>query len=183
MDERPNKIRIALLAGAVIGAISGIPGLNLINCCCCAGILLGGYIATYLYHQELSEGMQPMQASDCVVLGLSAGVAGAFIGTFLELFISLAFGDIGNQLLQSMMDRLIETLESSGSLPVDAADELRGQVEDAIRESKGTSGFFSSLFSSLVINPLFGMLGALIGYAMLKRKDRANAHVQSGMPQ
>lgn len=183
MDERPNKIRIALLAGAVIGAISGIPGLNLINCCCCAGILFGGYIATYLYHQELSEGMPPMQASDCVVLGLSAGVAGAFIGTFLELFIALAFGDIGNQLLHSLMERLIGTLESSGSLPVDAADELRGQVEDAIRESQGTTGFFSNLFSNLVINPLFSMLGSLIGYAMLRRKDRATPHIQSGMPQ
>ena len=183
MDERPSKVRIALLAGAVIGAVSGIPGLNLINCCCCAGILLGGYIATYLYHQELTEGMPPMQASDCVVLGLSAGVAGAFIGTFLELFIALAFGDVGNQLLQSMMERLIDTLESSGNLPVDAADELRNQVEAAIQESKGMSGFFSNLFSNLVINPLFSMLGALIGYAMLKRKDRVTPHIQSGMPQ
>lgn len=183
MDERPNKLRIALLSGAVIGALSGIPGLNLINCCCCAGILLGGYLAAYLYRQEQTDAMPPMQTSDIVVLGLAAGVAGAFIGTILELFITLAFGDIGNQMIQSMVNRMIEYFESSGSLPASAADDLRGQIEDAIRETQGTSGFFSSLFSSLVIYPLFSMLGALIGYSMMKRKDRASSNLQSGVPQ
>jgi len=183
MDERPNKLRIALLSGAVIGAISGIPGLNLINCCCCAGILLGGFLAVYLYRQELTEEMGPMQTSDVVILGLAAGVAGAFIGTFLELFITLAFGDVANQMMRSIVERLIEFSESSGNLPADAADDLRGQLEDAIQGSQGTSGFFSGLFSSLLIYPLFSMLGALIGQAMMKRKDRERVHVQSGRPQ
>ena len=183
MDERPNKLRIALISGAVIGAISGIPGLSLINCCCCAGILMGGYLATYLYRQELTDAMSPMQTSDVVVLGLAAGVAGAFIGALLELFISLAFGDVSNQLVQSATNRLIDYFESSGTLPTSESDNLRGQIDDAIKRAQGTSGFLSNLFSSLLIYPLFSMLGALIGHAMLKRKNRPTQNLQSGTPQ
>jgi hypothetical protein len=183
MDERPNKLRIALVSGAAIGAVSAIPGLSLINCCCCAGILLGGALATYLYRQELTETMPPAQTSDIVVLGLAAGVAGAFIGTLLELFITLAFGDVGNQLVQSIANRLIDYFVNSGTLPLSEADNLRGQIDDAVQQAQGTSGFFSSLFSSLIIYPLFSMLGALIGHSMLKRKDRPTQDLQSGMPQ
>ncbi len=180
MDARPPKLRVILLSGAVIGALSGIPGLSLINCCCCAWILLGGYLAVYLYRQELSPEMPPLESSEVIILGLTAGVAGAFIGSFLELFITLAFGDVGNQMLRSITERLIEYFESSGSLPGDAAADLRSQMEDAIQQSQGASGFFSGLFSSLIIYPLFSMFGALIGMAVLKKKDRNEHLVSSG---
>ena len=60
MIEKPNKLRSAILGGLVIGAISGIPGLNLLNCCCCAGILLGGAMSVYLYRKEFTNEMPPM---------------------------------------------------------------------------------------------------------------------------
>ena len=69
MFEKPSKLRSAILGGLIIGAISGIPGLNLLNCCCCAGILLGGAMSVYLYRQEFTNEMPPMESSDALILG------------------------------------------------------------------------------------------------------------------
>src|SRR3990172_10679909 len=70
MPNKPDKIRVSLICGAIIGAVWAIPGLNLINCCCCAGVILGGVLAVYLYKQEFTEEMQPMESSDAVILGI-----------------------------------------------------------------------------------------------------------------
>ena len=53
MEERPDKLRPALIGGALIGIISAIPVINWINCFCCAGIMLGGAVAL-IYWRYLS---------------------------------------------------------------------------------------------------------------------------------
>jgi beta-aspartyl-peptidase (threonine type) len=93
MLEKPNKFRIALISGGVIGAVSGIPGISLINCCCCAGVWLGGVLAMYLYKQQFTEGMPPLEASDALMLGLMSGVVGAFAATLLSVAILVVLTD------------------------------------------------------------------------------------------
>jgi len=47
-----------------MGLISGIPFLNFVNCCCCAGVLFGGFMAVFFYSKELKAGMAPLESSD-----------------------------------------------------------------------------------------------------------------------
>ena len=63
MLEKPSKQRAVLLGAAIIGAISGIPGLNLINCCCCAGIIVGGMMSVYFYLQDFRADSAPLETS------------------------------------------------------------------------------------------------------------------------
>ena len=64
MKEKPGMLMPALYGGIIMAVISTVPGLSLINCLCCAGVLLGGFMAVFFYKKELMPDMPPMTSSD-----------------------------------------------------------------------------------------------------------------------
>lgn len=170
MLEKPSKYRAAFFAGIAIGLVSSIPGLNLINCCCCAGIILGGVLAVYLYKKDLEPGMPPLEASDGVILGVMAGVVGAFVAVLFDLILFAIMGPVAMEFVQEIVDRVIENMEESGSIPPDVADQIRDQLEESFAESKTFVGILSNLFFTLIIYPIFALMGGLIGYAIWRQK-------------
>jgi len=173
MLEKPSKFRSAAMAGGAMGVISAMPGLSLINCCCCAGVIGGGILAVYLYKQEYREGMPPLEASDGLVLGILAGLVGAFTATILSVFILFVFGAWEAELMRNVMETFLESMEDSGSLPPDAADQIREAMEEGIAESSSVIGILSGLIMNLIIFPIFGLLGGLLGYTFFKPKPVA----------
>ena len=177
MPEKPNKLRVALISGGVIGFVSAVPGLNLINCCCCAGIILGGVLAVYLYKQEFTEGMPAMESSDALILGVMAGVVSAFVSTILNLFIIELFGDVASEFAYSIIEKLIE----QANLPPENVEDLRSQMEQAMAEQSSFIGVMTELALSLIIHPLFALLGGLIGFSIFKQKRMIGDLPQQGM--
>ncbi|MBM4168686.1 MAG: hypothetical protein FJ215_05965 [Ignavibacteria bacterium] len=171
MEEKPNKIRVALIAGALIGVVSGVPGLNLVNCCCCAGVVMGGLLATYLYLKEFTPQMPSLESSDALILGIFTGVAGACSVTVVELLIRLLFGGIGDEFAMSFMEQLIGWMEESANVPPEVVDEMRNQVQQSLEGSDSFFGVLSGLFITLILYPIFATLGAMLGYAIFKPKQ------------
>jgi len=170
MLEKPNKQRAAIIGGLVIGAISGIPGLNLLNCCCCAGILFGGALSVYLYRQEFTDEMPPIESSDALILGIISGIIGALITTILSAVISLTFGPVEVEMMRNIMEKLAEKLENEGSVPEGTLDNMRDQFEQAIKEANNFGGILRSLIYALILYPIFSMLGGLIGFGIYGKK-------------
>jgi uncharacterized membrane protein YeaQ/YmgE (transglycosylase-associated protein family) len=183
MQEKPSKFRAAAVAGSAIGVVSSVPGLNLINCCCCAGIILGGVLAVYLYREEFREGMPPLESSDGLVLGILAGLVGAFAATVLSLLIFLAFGSLESEFVRGIVEKVLESLEDAGSLPGGAAEQIREQMEEAFAEATTVMGILGSLRMNLIIYPIFGMLGGLLGYQFFKPKPQAPLPTGAQLPQ
>ncbi|HTP13535.1 MAG TPA: hypothetical protein VMM37_07885 [Bacteroidota bacterium] len=177
MLEKPNKWRPALIGGLVIGAVSGIPLISLVNCCCCAGILGGGVLAYYLYREEHTEGMEPLESSDALIIGIMAGVIGAFVQAAIHAFILLFFAGAQERLMRSIFEQLIDRLERSGSFPADALDQMRDSIENSMRESRSVGGFMVNLFVSVIVYPIFAMLGGLLGYGLFRSKKVAPPQV------
>jgi hypothetical protein len=170
MFDKPSKLRSALLGGLVIGAISGIPGLNLLNCCCCAGILLGGAMSVYLYRQEFTPEMPPLESSDALILGIIAGIIGALITTCLSAMITLILGPVETEMVSNFMEKLTQKLEDRGSVPPGTMDNMRTQFEQAVKEGGSIGGILRSLVYALVLYPIFSMLGGLIGFGIFGKK-------------
>ncbi len=170
MLEKPNKWRPALIGGIVIGAVSGIPLVSLVTCCCCAGILGGGVLAYYLYREEHIEGMEPIESSDALIIGIVAGVVGAFVQAAIHALIMIFFAGAQEQLMRGIMEKLIDRLEQSGSFPSDAIDQMRDSIENSMRESRSLGGFLLNLFVSVIVYPIFAMLGALLGYGIFRSR-------------
>ena len=170
MLEKPSKQRAAILGGLIIGVISGIPGLNLINCCCCAGIMLGGAISVYLYQQEFITEMPPIESSDALILGIVAGIIGALITTALSTTLTFILGPVDVEMTRGFFEKLIQRLEDRGVVPPGTIDQMQERFEEALREERSIGGILRSLIYALILYPIFSMLGGLIGYGIFGKK-------------
>ncbi len=159
--EQPSKMVPALIGGAVMGLISATPFLNLINCLCCAGIILGGFLAVFFYKDQLTPNMPPLQASDGLALGALAGVFGFIIATLLSALIYVVFGPIATEATMNLIIQFIESIVMD--LPPEAYDEM---MEGARESPINAFGLLMSLITSVV----FGIIGGLIGAAVYKPK-------------
>ena len=148
----------ALYGGIIIGFLSEVPGLKLINCFCCAGIMLGGYFAVLFYKKDLLPGMLPLASSDGLQLGALAGVFGAIFSLILSKLIMLIMGGPDIEMVKGILD----SMGLSSQLPPGTME----QIEEGMRSPLT----FFQILISFIINPLFGMIGGLIGYAILKPK-------------
>ena len=154
MEEKPDKLRPALIGGALIGIVSAIPIINWINCFCCAGVIIGGILAVHLYNKKL-VGFE-LTSSDGVTIGLMAGAAGALISTILT---SMITGGIKRQI-----DRI---LEYSAEMPPEVEDALL-----RIQEMGGEMFFvIVGLIFSVIIFSIFGIIGGLISVSIFKKRQ------------
>lgn len=155
MQEQQSKLVPGLWGGVLIGVISGIPFLDLINCACCAGVLAGGILAVFLYKNNLPDDM-PLTMSDGAVLGFIAGVIGAIIASVL----GLVFGAMSFDILE----RIAEYTDNP-----DLLDIVDAFNEEGFGAMMMTFGFFMEL----IVDSIFGLLGGLLGVALFGKK-RAN---------
>jgi len=128
---------------------------------CCAGIILGGFLAVFFYKSNFTPDTQPFTAGDCIIVGLIAGNIGAIVGSFLSLLFVYIFGNV-------MVDAIIAWLhEMNVNLPAESWDALE-------QARAGTKGFFSFMFQligNIFIYGIFGLVGGLIGYSVYKPKN------------
>lgn len=158
MPEKPGKLIPAVYGGIIMGVISGIPFLSIVNCFCCAGIMLGGFMAVFFYKKDLKESSPPLTNGDGIALGALAGLAGAVVTVILTALFHFVF----HMALGSGMQRL-EDMGMGDKIPPEAMRMIQGMMSGG-----GLLGI--TFVFHLFIDPLFGLLGGLIGYAVFKSK-------------
>ena len=152
----PTKLQPALLGGVTIGVLSALPLINLANCCC-AWILFGGALAAYLLQQNHPE---PIAIGDGAIVGLLAGIVGAFVWLIASIPIGVAMAPFQSRLAQ-------ETLRNATDIP----PELRSLLEQFSGGPVIGVGLILMFFLMLVICTLFGMLGGLFGALMFRKSQ------------
>jgi hypothetical protein len=147
-----SKLQPAILGGLLIGVLSSLPYVSAFNGCCCLWVLAGGVLTTYLL-QERSP--LPVTAGEAALSGLLAGVIGAIIASV-----------IGATLL-TMMGGGPDAFDSipRGDMPPEM-----GRIFDRFRELPASFWYIGPFFVYILIFPIFGMLGALLGVAIFKRQ-------------
>ena len=144
-----------------MGLISAIPFLNIVNCLCCAGIMLGGFFAVMFYKNNHTPDTPPFTAGDCMAVGALAGVVGAVVDTILSVIFIVLFGNVAQEFLLDMIQ----------NMDIQVPEELMNGIEESLREEIGAFGILKNFFLSMLIDPLFGLLGGLIGYSIFKPKQ------------
>jgi len=162
MPPKPAKLVPALYGGIIMGLISGIPFLNFVNCCCCAGILFGGFMAVFFYKNDLTSDMPPLTSSDALAVGALAGVFGAIVACILEGALMLTLGNVAGNAIIDLILKFYDRAGIRDQLPPGALDKLQDL------RMMGFSPFL--ILRAFMIHPLFGLLGGLIGYGVFKPK-------------
>jgi hypothetical protein len=171
----PDKIRPAIIGGSVMAIISTVPYLNWVNCLCCAGIILGGIAAVYFYQKSLPSNEPLLKTKHGLILGAFAGVFGAILETFITVLTIKFFASNYFDTAYIEMERFVEQMQEENAEVI----ALLNQVQDTIAafaQEIAEHGY--SLVLTIIIlvfntfkNVLFGLLGGLLGVAILQKKS------------
>ena len=158
---RPAYRQPALVGGLVMGVLSALPLINAANVCCCLWVVSGGLVAAYLLQQNQTV---PITPGDGALVGLLAGIIGAFVTFFLSIPIDM--------LLEPMQRAMVQrTLEMAGTMPAGLREILESYAEP--RTSMGLAGRMVvrvlGLFVLLAVGSIFSTLGGLLGAAIFKK--------------
>jgi len=163
MPEKPSKLMPALYGGIIIGLISGIPFLSLVNCLCCAGVVFGGVMAVFFYKKDLTPQMPPLTNSDALAVGALAGLFGALFSNILAAVFFYTIGNIAGEATYKAVVGLYDSMGILDKMPPEALEQMeQGMMEGGLSPV--------SVVTSFIIDPLFGLIGGLIGYAIFKPK-------------
>jgi hypothetical protein len=147
----PPKLFPALLGGTFIGVLSALPIVNVANCCC-LWLLAGGVVAAYVMQQNHPA---PIRAVDGALVGLLAGVIGAFVYLLVSLPISIVMAPI----VETMRGRMLQEAQ-------DMPAEVREAVE---RFGSGSASVAVGFVMYLFLGPIFSAVGGLLGAVLLKK--------------
>ncbi len=160
MESNRDKFIPSLYGGLLIATLWSVPGLNLINCLCCAGVLLGGFLAVLLYQKDITPEMEQMTQRDCIQLGIYSGLIASVAAVVIQVIVTLVFGDIALEMMLRIVNKMHVEFPPEFS---EIIDQARGQKPNLI-------GSLFSIFVYIIPNTIFSVLGALIGWKVFKPK-------------
>jgi hypothetical protein len=156
-DER--MLRPALIGGVLLGILSSLPVINLFNCICCAWVIGGGVLASYLY---VKDSTAPVSMGKGVALGLATGI----LGTIVSALFSIPLYFMMNRGM-SVMEQLRVAVDQVPNMPPETREMLRSLTE---RGGMEVLFFVFFLVFTLVLYCLFAMLGGAIGVALFEKR-------------
>ncbi len=149
MIEVNKLIKPALIAGVIAGILSVIPIINFVNCICCGWIVIFGFVSVYL----LKKDIKTVEPIDGAIVGALTGLIAFVVVTIIKiLFTSLFVGSTG----------------MSGSMEY---MELNAFVSGAYLLMSGVM--------RIIIFPIFGAFGGIIGVVILKDKEEPKVEYQT----
>ncbi len=159
MDNQ--KIFSAAVVGGLVSAVMfTVPFLNMINCFCCVGVMLGGAVAL-LYYDRSFVSHEYISPAIAITVGLASGIAGAFISLLIKLLIYSMFGDWELEFLKQLINGMDE-------IP-DMFDEMLYELEKETNKGMHFGRILVELIRNLIILPVFSMCGALIARIFINK--------------
>jgi hypothetical protein len=158
---RSTYAQPALIGGIVSGVLSALPFVAAGNLCCCLWIISGGAVAAYLFQQHQTT---PITPGDGALVGLLAGLIGAFVHLLISIPISILVGPMERAMLQRF-------IEIAGTVP----PEMRETIERySNSEGQGIALLIVmqvvSLMFYLFVGAIFSTIGGLLGALVFKKQ-------------
>lgn len=146
----------ALWGGLALGILSALPIVGAVNLCCCAWVVTGGMLAAYVLQANTPE---PITAGDGAIVGLLAGIAGAFVYAVVSLPLNLVLGPVQQRALQRMFESI---------------QDVPPEVRDAFSNMGGTTmtaiGMLMGFILMLFVGAIFATAGGALGAVFFKKK-------------
>ena len=167
-----SMLKPALAGGVALGILSALPVIGACNCICCAWVIGGGILTSYLY---IRESQFPVTMGRGVLAGLAAGVIGVVVYALFSIPIQLISGG-GNPTM--VVEQMNEMLAKNPEMP----QEFRQVIEEfLLRDDLMRLIAIFNYFSNVVFFSLFAMLGGAIGVAIFEKRKQGD-ETSNGIP-
>jgi len=134
------------------------------NCLCCAWVIGGGILASYLY---VKSSPIAVTLGRGVAIGLLAGAIGAVVDTMFSIPLELLLSKIG----LGPADLIRQLTEQFPQLPQEFKKTLIAMAQSG--RGIGAAWIVMSAVSKLVVYSVLAMLGGTIGVAIFEKRDRS----------
>ncbi|MBL7129289.1 MAG: hypothetical protein ISS16_09945 [Ignavibacteria bacterium] len=167
MNPPPNRLLPIVFGTLVMTFVSVFPVLNLINLFCCAGILLGGLAGVFFYNKQIQNTQIELTTKDGGIIGLLCGIVSAILVSGINLLLTL-FSDV------NPINEAYDFINKLGQEVPPEVTETMDKFSDEFNQY-GFSPTLSilSLVMNLIIYPLFGAIGAVIGVSIIKKRQKS----------
>lgn len=162
---KANYTQPALIGGLVLGVLSALPIVAAGNLCCCLWVVSGGLVASYLFQQNNAG---PMTPGDGALVGLLAGLVGAFVQTIVSIPVEILVAPMERAMLQRFM-------EIAGNMPVEMRDAF-----DRYSSSGAPLGVIGMILRRIIglmfmlfVGAIFSTLGGLLGAVIFRKESPA----------
>ena len=150
----------AFVAGAALGALSGIPIVSAGNLICCMWVIGGGALAAWLLRKNHPRGPAAVTYGDGAFVGVLSGSFGAIVATVISVPV---------RLLTSA-----ETLRDQRELFEETFAELEAPLRELLLRLLTPEISFVTIlvtfFINLVTFSLFAMIGGILLVAAVKKR-------------
>jgi hypothetical protein len=159
-NQSPSMLKSTLIGGALFGFIGGVPFIGILNCACCALVVAGGFLASYMYSKECRRQGVEFRAGGGALVGLVAGLFYAIVHALVDGVVKL--------ISPFDPEQAVEMFEQFG-MPPESID-----IAMKIMEGSGSfMGFIITFFVLLLVAAVFSTIGGLIGGAVFKVTQEA----------
>jgi len=157
-----DKTRAALIGGVTLGLLCAIPPVSFGNLSCCAWVIGGGALASYLYVRRSETAVLMGEGAE---VGALTGLIGAAITFLIAIPLALIFGDSSNEMLLWVATRF----DPQG------AAELRQQMQAGQAQTlaqKLPAMLLKGILQTAVYIA-FAALGGLLGVKLFEQRGNA----------
>jgi hypothetical protein len=154
MHEKQQSV----LVGGLAIALLSTSYIGLINCFCCAGIILGAMFG--VRHYTSLHGIT-IASGEGATIGALAGLLGGVIAFFLNLLLA-AIGLDANEAIMNVMLSIFRDY-----MPPEQYETFMEQRE----RSPGAGEYVFNFFLGITVSSIFGAIGGAIGAALFKKGE------------
>ncbi|MFC2094739.1 hypothetical protein ACFLSH_03825 [Bacteroidota bacterium] len=160
-----NKYLPSIVTGFGAAVLSTIPGVKNLNCCLI--IPAAAFLSVYLYHRSTGNDF-PIKLNKALSYGLITGLIAALFSSSFEVLIT--YITHSNDLVVGLEQTEEMMLDLKLGKLIEASMEIMRSMVIEI-EATGFSAIYTVMItiSNLFIFSIFGMLGGLLGMAVLNR--------------
>jgi predicted PurR-regulated permease PerM len=179
MDK--NKILPSLVCGFGVSVLTIIPGFNESkgSITCCFFVPLASIFAILLYQRTNFE-EPPFKTGRAILIGFITGLFVALFTTFFDVIVTFithtnefvrAYPETEKMMREMNFEEAFRKI-NLGSVYQESLKLLKSADEDI--RLRGFSLYYTTsiLFSNLIVNSIFGMLGGLLGLLYINRKPK-----------
>jgi hypothetical protein len=146
--------------------IAVLPVINFINLFFCAGIIIGGMAGVFSYNKQIAGTGINLTSKDGVMTGILSGLlAGIFVSLINFLFMIMS--------KQNPVDEALKLMNNM-TLPPEVMNQMNKFSDEFNKFGFSPTISIITLFSNLVIYPLFGMLGAILAVSIINKRKKKN---------